>query len=499
MKKIAKRVTIILFVFMLALTATSRTIYYVITPQITVATPGSRSLTKEFTLELALDYPAARIEYLHLAPPTPLFIDTVAARPGYSYAKGDVFATVNAAYYQTADDAYRKAIANAEDDLEVFDLDQLEQQNQQSAQHTQALKAFNNQRKALAESLQTARNTLNQLQAGTADKAFAHEVAQMESQIADMEQALAYERLQYDYGLVTLASIETQEKAIENKREELAFKKAQNADAQNESIAAAQKTVSDLERQLTDLDAESPVASGFTLRASDAQRRQKLVEARDAAVQAYNDFNEMIDDEGNLRFTRDCTVAAVHVTKGGELSGRQRLYEYVEDYAPTFRAEVSKEVFDALAVFTRFDCKIGNEMVTLTISQKDNANGASALLLTPASAINDYTLDRLRASGTVSSPVTIETQYYETVVPREAVQGIESGGTKGTVYVLSTRASYFGDEQFVQAYEVRILDSDHAYAAVEFMQRPSMGSIIAVKRNAPLADGVAVVVRENLK
>ena len=497
MKKIAQRVTIILLVFMLALTALSRTIYYAITPQVTVAMPGSRALKKDFTLELAFDYPDARIEYLHLQPPAPLFIDTIAAKSGYSYAKGDVFATVNAAYYQAAANAHRQAVADAESDLEVFDLDQLEQQSQLSEQHTQALKAFNTQRRALAESLQAARDTLTQLQAGATDKTFAREAAQMEDAIANMTQTLAYERQLYEHGMVTLASIEAQEKALDDKRDELAFKKAQHADAQNEDIAAAQKVVSDLERQLADFDAESPAAKGFTMKATDAQRRQKLGAARDAAVAAYNDFNAVIDSEGNLRFTRDCTVAAVHVSKGGELSGRQRLYEYAEEYEPTFRAEVAKELYNALAVFTRFDCKIGNENVTLTISRKDNADSVFTLLLTPSSEIGEYTLNVLRESGSVATPVEIETQYYETVVPREAVQGIENGGVKGIIYVLNTRASYFGDEQYVQAYEVRVVDSDNAYAAIEPMQqRLPHGSVIVVKSSVPLADGAAVVVRE---
>jgi len=255
--------------------------------------------------------------------------------------------------------------------------------------------------------------------------------------------------------------------------------------------------VADWERQLAELDAEAPAAAGFTLRASDAQRRRKLETARDNAVAVYNAFTSAIDSEGNLRFTRDCTVAAVHVTKGGELTGRQKLYDYADDYVPTLRAEVTRELFNALNVFTRFDCKIGNELVTLTISRKDSANGAYALLLTPSVEIGEYTLNMLRASGSIAVPVTIETQYYETVVPRGAVQGIDDGSVKGIVYVLNTRASYFGDEQYVQAHEVRIVDSDSAYAAIEPMQqRLPMGGVVAVKSNVPLADGEAVVVRE---
>jgi len=487
MKKIAKRVTVGLLVLMLALTALSRTIYYVITPQITVAQPASRSLTKDFMLEIALDYPAARIEYMHLTPPAPLFIDVVHAIPGHSHAAGDVFATVNLTYFHAAADAYRKAVADAEADLEVFDISRQEQ-------HSQAQKATAAQRKTLADTLQNARDTLSQLQNGTADRAFAREVAQMEQKIADMEDALALDRLLYENGAVAPASLEAQQKAIDNERDDLAFKLSQNADAQSKSLADAQRTVSDLSRQLAELGAEASAP----LSAAEAQSRRKLVEACDNAVAAYQTFTSLIDEEGNLRFTRDCTVAAVHVKKGGSLDGRMMLYEYVEDYTPTMRADVPKDLFNALAVFTRFECKIGNEMVTLTISGKDNADGNFALLLTPAAALSERTLEVLRASGSVAAPVSIETQYYETVVPRAAVQGIDENGQKGTIYVVTTRASYFGDEQCVEAYEVRILDANGAYAAIEPVQRLPMGSVVAVKRNATLADGIAVVIREQI-
>jgi len=499
MKKIAKRVTVILFVFMLALTALSRTIYYVITPQITVAEPSSRPLKKDFTLELTFDYPNARIEYMHLQLPAPLFIDTILAVPGTSYAQGDVFATVNLAYFHAAADAYRKAIADAEDDLDVFDLGQLEQQTQLSTQHTQALNAFNAQRRALADSLQSARGTLSRLQTGAADRAFAREIAQMETQIADMTLALAQEQRLYENGLVTLASIKAQQKALDNLRDDLAFKRSQHADEQTENTITAQKEIASLEQQLAELDASSSATTGNAQRAADAQNRRKLVDARDDAVAAYQAFTSLIDDEGNLRFTRNCTVASVHLAKGDSLDGHMKLYEYVEEYTPSFRAEVSKELFNALAVFSRFECKVGNELVTLTISSKDNANNQFALLLSPAAPMHPYSLDILRASGSVSSPVTVETQYYETVVPRAAVQGIGNDSANGTVYVLSTRASYFGDEQYVQAYDVRIVDSNEAYVAIEPVQRLPMGSVVAVKQSAPLADGTAVVVRDNIK
>jgi|GEM_PF-2008074 len=497
MKRLARRVTIGIFVGMLVLTGVSRTIYYAITPQVTVAMPASRALAKQFSMRIGFDYPEISIAYMDIQLPVPLVLESVNAKADYAYAKGDVAAMVNMSSYRAAADAYAAEIEKAEAALSLFDLDRAAQQNTLNEQNAKEQKAYQAERKRLSDTLQAARDALARLQNGTPDKAFAREISLLEDAVNSMQAELSQNLQLLAQGIVTQASIDAAQKAVEDKRAEITFKREQYADNQLLGIDEAKAKVTDLERQLSTLDADSPMASAYTITGADAARRQALADAIAQAEAAYDAFRAFVEPDGSIRFREDCVAAELYMTRGGAISGREKLYAYAMDYRPSFRAEVTEDLFFSLNVQGRFGFEVNGRQVQLLVDRKENKDGAYALLLSPVGEIDEYVLNTIRTSGAVASPVSLETQYYQTVVPVAALGGKAAVGGAGQVYVLDTRKSYFGDEQFVTAVDVTVVDANDEYAAIAAKGGNQLyNSVVVVKWSEPLGDGAAVVVRE---